>query len=422
MRLAPPAPLRDNARMSTPGAPLPASAALEVFAGWLSDREAGRSTEFQDLLSSHPHLALELEALHATWTGLAVSISLASAGDTGSTTPAVKLSRLATRGTTFSRYRIEGELARGGMGAILEVWDDDLRRRLAMKVALDGGATGSTSSATTSPKLVARFLEEAQVTGQLDHPGIVPVHELGVDSQGRLYFTMKLVEGRDLKRVFELVFAQKEGWSVTRALGVIQKACEAVAYAHKKGVIHRDLKPANVMVGSFGEVFVMDWGLARVLGRKDAHDIRIADEDAGRDRIRTERTELIESSPGSPLLTVEGDVLGTAAYMPPEQARGDVESLTPRSDVYSVGAMLYHLLARHPPYLEPGTYLGHHQVLARVLQGPPKELASIRTKVAPELAAICEKAMARDPGERYADTLALAEDLRAYLEDRKSVV
>src|SRR5262249_42483401 len=155
----------------------------------------------------------------------------------------------------------------------------------------------------TSPMVVARFLEEAQVTGQLDHPGIVPVHELGIDSQGRLYFTMKLVEGRDLRHVFELVFSGKEGWSVTRALGVLQKACEAVAYAHRKGVIHRDLKPANVMVGSFGEVYVMDWGLARVLGRKDAHDLHVADGAPGEaelepGRVRTERSDLIESSPG----------------------------------------------------------------------------------------------------------------------------
>jgi serine/threonine protein kinase len=335
--------------MTSPGAPVPASAALEVFASWLSDRESdresGRSGDFQDLLRCHPHLALELQALHATWAGLAVSISLASVGDTGSMSPSAKLSRLVARGSTFARYRIEGEVARGGMGAILKVWDDDLRRRLAMKVALDAGEAREADpaiSATIPPKLVARFLEEAQVTGQLDHPGIVPVHEIGFDPEGRLYFTMKLVEGRDLKQIFELVFAGREGWSVTRAVGVIHKACEALAYAHKKGVIHRDLKPANVMVGSFGEVFVMDWGLARVLGRKDAHALRPAGQGSGGApatskaeswHVHTERSDLSESAPGSALLTAEGDVLGTAAYMPPEQARGDIESLTAQSDV-----------------------------------------------------------------------------------------
>jgi hypothetical protein len=165
------------------------------------------------------------------------------------------------------------------MGAILKVWDGDLRRHLAMKVVL---GTGSSANPGETPavdqKQIARFLEEAQVTGQLDHPGIVPVHELGLDADGRVYFTMKLVKGRDLKRIFDLVFEEQEGWNETRALGVIQKVCDAMAYAHVKGVIHRDLKPANVMVGNFGEVFVMDWGLARVLGRSDSHDLRIRPE------------------------------------------------------------------------------------------------------------------------------------------------
>ncbi len=405
---------------------MPAPVAIDVFAGWLSARESGSATSFQDLVSSHPSLAAELQALHSAWQGLAVSISLAGPAEPASMTPSAKLSRLATRGSTFARYKIEGEVARGGMGAILRVWDDDLRRRLAMKVALDAGDardTGTTNS--TSPKILARFLEEAQVTGQLDHPGIVPVHEIGLDAQGRLYFTMKLVEGRDLKQIFELVFEGREGWSVTRAVGVLQKACEAVAYAHRKGVIHRDLKPANVMVGSFGEVFVMDWGLARVLGRKDAHELSKpgAPEGARTSKsgswlVSTERSDLSENASGSALLTAEGDVLGTAAYMPPEQARGEIEHLTPRSDVYSVGAMLYHLLARRPPYFEPGAFHGHHAVLLRVLEGPPRPLASIDPKIAPELAAICEKAMAREPADRYADTLSLAEDLRAYLENR----
>ena len=107
----------------------------------------------------------------------------------------------------------------------------------------------------------ARFLEEAQVTGQLDHPGIVPVHELGLDSEGRVYFTMKLVKGEDLRSIFAQVETGEHGWNLTRALGVLLKVCDAMAYGHSKGVIHRDLKPANVMVGKFGEVYVMDWGL-----------------------------------------------------------------------------------------------------------------------------------------------------------------
>jgi serine/threonine-protein kinase len=288
------------------------------------------------------------------------------------------------------------------MGAILRVWDADMRRHLAMKVALEEEGTAHESAVQRKEGArFARFLEEARVTGQLDHPGIVPVHELGLDAVGRLYFTMKLVEGRDMKQIFELVFAGRDGWNETRALGVILKVCEAMAYAHKKGIIHRDLKPSNVMVGGFGEVFVMDWGLARVMNRADARDIRLVP----------------DTTPGattdSHLVTMDGAVLGTPAYMPPEQARGEVEALSPRSDVYSIGAMLYHLLARQMPYATAGMRTNHREMLERVRGGPPMALRQLNNAVPAELVAICEKAMARDPARRYADTLGFAEDLRA---------
>ncbi len=331
------------------------------------------------------------------------------------------LKRLAEQVVRSPRYKVEGEVARGGMGAILRVWDADLRRHLAMKVALakgDAPASGPTPRIDT--RLLSRFLEEAQVTGQLDHPGIVPVHELGLDQDGRVYFTMKLVKGRDLKAIFDLVFAEQEGWNETRALGVILKACEAMAYAHAKGVIHRDLKPANVMVGNFGEVYVMDWGVARVASRKDEHDLRVKANASGfLTSLRTERRTEREGLSDSPIVTMDGDVVGTPAYMPPEQARGEIQNLSSRSDVYSIGALLYHLLARTPPYSElSGPRVSNHTVLARVLDGPPRRLREIRAEIPAELIAICEKAMARDASERYADTLALAEDLRAYLEHR----
>ena len=162
------------------------------------------------------------------------------------------LRRLAGRGPAATRYRMKGEVAHGGMGAILRVWDEDLRRHLAMKVMLGkGGAAGTGESPAVEPRLLARFLEEAQVTGQLDHPNIVPVHELGLDAEGRVYFTMKLVVGETLEEIFDLVRRGAEGWTQVRALGVLLKVCEAMAYAHDKGVIHRDLKPANVMVGRY---------------------------------------------------------------------------------------------------------------------------------------------------------------------------
>jgi len=381
--------------------PRPEPGALELFAGWLSARESGNGVEFAELQRRHPRLERELEELHTTWRGLAAAAEIAPADAEEPELPLARISRLTSRGAGFDRYKLEGEIARGGMGAILRVWDEDLRRHLAMKVALAAPRTPS--------RTLARFLEEAQVTGQLDHPGIVPVHELGLDSQGRLYFTMKLVEGRDLKRIFELVFDGEDGWNETRAIGVILKVCEAMAYAHKKGVIHRDLKPANIMVGSFGEVFVMDWGLARSLRGADPHDLRLAPQPP---------PDVDDASPAAALVTRDGDVLGTPAYMPPEQARGDIEKLSPRSDVYSIGAMLYHLLARQVPYLSAGERAGHRELLERVLAGPPLPLHELNPEVHAELAAICEKAMSRDAENRYPDTLAFAEDLRAYLENR----
>jgi formylglycine-generating enzyme required for sulfatase activity len=327
--------------------------------------------------------------------------------------------RLATRGAAFSRYLVQGEVARGGMGSILRVHDQDLRRDLAMKVVLVREPPDAAGTPAVGGKVLGRFLEEAQVTGQLDHPGIVPVHELGLDEQGRVYFTMRLVAGRDLEGIFELVREGKEGWSVTRAVGVVLKVCEAVAYAHQKGVLHRDLKPANVMVGRFGEVYVMDWGLARVLGRDDAKDVRLrAPREATTGPIQTSLRDSVAAGASSPLVTMDGDIVGTPAYMSPEQARGDLQAIGPASDVYAVGAILYHLLAGHMPYAPPGSSTDAIEIWRAVRDGPPERL-ELRSPEAPgELVAICAKAMAREPADRYAGMVELAEDLRAYLEGR----
>ena len=323
-------------------APSPAEA---LFSRWLARTQGGEDPDFKALCRAHPAEEAELRALFVHWAiraglpgkirservteapspsfaerleekyGLGVDpgISLDTAEKERSDLPSTALlKRLSEHTLKRSRYRLHGEIARGGMGAILRVWDDDLRRPLAMKVIL--GRAGAPASERTPPvdtRELARFLEEAQVTGQLDHPGIVPVHELGLDSEGRAYFTMKLVKGRDLKGIFDLVFEEREGWNETRALGVILKVCEAMAYAHAKGVVHRDLKPANVMVGNFGEVFVMDWGLARVLGRKDVHDLRLQAEASPISSVKTERHEERLEAPDSPLLTRDGDIVGT---------------------------------------------------------------------------------------------------------------
>jgi serine/threonine protein kinase len=227
----------------------------------------------------------------------------------------------------FGRYRVKDELGHGGMGVVLRVFDDELKRHLAMKLIRRGEKARGKGVADTST--IGRFLDEAQVTAQLEHPGIVPVHELGLDSQGNLYFTMRLVKGKDLGHVFGLVRSEQEGWNQTRALGALLKACEALAYAHSKGVIHRDLKPSNIMVGRFGEVYVMDWGLAKVLGVEDRAGAEIA-EPSESDDIRSERSAA--GTPSSPLLTK-----GARARRPYVARAGARRSraMGVRSDVYS---------------------------------------------------------------------------------------
>jgi len=351
-------------------------------------------------------------------------MSGSSAGTVRDPSAAV-LNRLESHAQKKTRYVFKGEIARGGMGVVLKVWDEDLRRNLAMKVVLgDGDQSGQDAGTPVSavrPKMLGRFLEEAQVTAQLDHPGIVPVHELGLDDRGRVYFTMQLVKGQTLREVFRAVHEGEDGWTQTRALMVILKVCEAMSFAHSKGVIHRDLKPDNVMVGRFGEMYVMDWGLARVLGHEDLRDIRIESPSvAPRTVIDSDRREAAGSSHGeSTLYTMDGDVVGTPAYMAPEQARGEIDKLSPRSDVYALGAILYHLLTGQAPYTPVGVKkLSQHMVWRWVLEGPPKPIHELTREVPAELAAICDKAMAREPEDRYQDMADLGEDLRAYVENR----
>jgi formylglycine-generating enzyme required for sulfatase activity/serine/threonine protein kinase len=416
-----------------------------LFASWLARHEAGEESDFEALCQEHPDAAARLRELLAQWQALREVLTRAGLG--GSLSERLKtrygpgvdpqvtlvsrdqvpsdvlsevLSRLIGRGPASTRYRVQGEVAHGGMGAVLRVWDEDLRRHLAMKVMLGLRLPGS--SATVPPggsKMLTRFLEEAQVTGQLDHPGIVPVHELGFDAEGRVYFTMKLVQGRTLEQVFDELARGVGGWTQARVLGLIQRVCEAMSYAHAKGVIHRDLKPANVMVGEFGEVYVMDWGLAKVLGREDDKDIRIQEQPvpAGSE-VKAHAGDPAGGTQDSPLYTMDGDIVGTPAYMPPEQAAGEIGAMGPHSDVYAVGAMLYHLLAGHMPYVEPGARLNNYAVLLSARGGPPEALHEVAAQSPAELVAICERAMAREPERRYPDMAALSEDLSSFVEGR----
>ncbi len=362
--------------------------------------QPGEDIDAQALCRAHPEDAQELSMLVERWAGL--RRLLARAGNQEKDTAASFLEErkreLAEPGTRYERV---GEIARGGMGVVLEVRDKDLRRTLAMKRVADD----------QDERSVRRFIDEAEITARLDHPGIVPVHEFGIDAENRAFFTMKLVEGKELGEVLELARSEREGWNQMRVLNVILRACEALAYAHSRGVLHRDLKPANIMVGRFGEVYVMDWGLARFVNAPEARDGEL-------NRRQLSSSELGEGDGSSEFLTLAGDVVGTPAFMSPEQARGELNEMGFPSDVYSMGAILYSLLAGHAPYAMAGESTDPRRIVDLVTREAPRPLSKEAPDAPVELVAICEKAMARGPESRYASAEKLAADLRAFLDRR----
>lgn len=318
--------------------------------------------------------------------------------------------------------RLEGleEVARGGMGVIFKAHDPSLARDVAMKVIL--GDDGVSSRATTLRpddedaaavrRTVARFVVEAQVTARLDHPGVVPVHRLGVDERGRVFFTMRLVRGRALDAVLGHAARGEEGWSLTQAVQVLLKVCDTLSYAHSRGVIHRDVKPANVMVGAYGEVYVMDWGLAKWAGEPAATPAAPGDGDAAGPPPPAAGPDAAADAG----LTSAGSVVGTPTYLAPETAEGRPADV--RSDVYAVGAMLYELLAGAPPYARESREQGTLGVLRAVLGGPPAPLGAAAPRAPLDLVAVTEKAMARDRAARYASVRELGQDLQSWLEGR----
>ena len=276
-------------------------------------------------------------------TGEAPRITLRDEDSAGAASPVIdprsqeKFALPQGRGT----YQLMGEVARGGMGVILKGHDTDLGRDVALKV-LD-------KRLAERPEVVQRFVEEAQIGGQLQHPGIVPVYELGLMADQRPYFTMKLVKGRTLANLL----AERESPASGRArmIDIFESICQTMAYAHSRGVLHRDLKPANIMVGAFGEVQVVDWGLAKVLARGGT-----ADEKRARDRLAESQLTVLETvrsaeGSGSGSESMVGSVMGTPAYMPPEQASGKVDRLDERADVFALGAILCEILTGRPPYV-----------------------------------------------------------------------
>jgi serine/threonine protein kinase/Flp pilus assembly protein TadD len=308
-----------------------------------------------------------------------------------------------------SRYRLDGEIARGGMGAILKGRDTDLGRDLAIKVLLDAHKD--------NPLVIQRFIEEAQIGGQLQHPGIAPVYELGQFADQRPFFSMKLVKGETLSKLLADRIDPSDERS--KFVGIFEQVCQTMAYAHSRGVIHRDLKPANIMVGAFGEVQVMDWGLAKVLASGGVADEKHAKQkQQGQSIIQTMRS-MGSDAPGTfgshgsgGSDTQMGSVMGTPAYMPPEQALGEIDQLDRRADVFGLGAILAEILTGKPPYVgEDGT-----QVYRMASRGKLEDCFKRLTACGADqdLIALTKHCLELEPSERPSDAGVLAERVTEY--------
>ena len=278
-------------------------------------------------------------------------------------------------------YAVKRELGRGAQAVVYLALDRQLGREVALKQLMPGGPRDAEK----------RFLREARVAGQLEHPGIVPVYEVGRRADGSLYYAQRLVRGRTLAA------ALKEAVTLRARLQLLSpfvQLCQAVAFAHQRGVIHRDLKPDNVMLGEFGETVVLDWGLAKLAGKDDLSG----------DRLRP-------PTPGERFDgTQEGDVLGTPAYMSPEQALGNLDKVDEQSDVWSLGAVLYEILTGKPPFQEKNAV----QLLIRIAKDKVRPPRTLDQSIPRDLSLICERCLERNKSRRYPKARDLAADIEAY--------
>ncbi len=319
-------------------------------------------------------------------------------------------------------------IAQGGMGAVLEAQDCRIGRTIAVKVML--------SASTMDEERRKRFVNEAAVLGRLEHPNIVPIHDLGRTSDGELYYTMKLVKGRTLQSILndirDGVKATLEHYPLNTLLTIFRKVCDAMAFAHSRGIIHRDLKPENIMVGEFGEVLVMDWGLAKILSAREDLVATIIQTGTGGTGAHTPEG-------GSVSMTLDGSIMGTPRYMSPEQALGDIAGMGPLSDIFSLGGILYAILTLRPP-VEGKTL---DEVMQRVISGditPPSAFGAAATgigtptakgevleakkikplphcpggRVPSALSSVAMKALTVEREKRYQTTAEFSADIEAY--------
>ncbi|HEY8072847.1 MAG TPA: serine/threonine-protein kinase [Labilithrix sp.] len=307
------------------------------------------------------------------------------------------------------RYELRTTLGEGGMGEVRLCRDRVIGREVALKLALEEHAS--------KPEIRARFVREARVQAQLEHPSIVPVYDFGLDAQGRAFFTMKRLRGVTLERIFDALRrgdqATARAYTLHKLLAAFVQVCLTMDFAHERGVLHRDLKPANVMFGDYGEVYVLDWGLAKV--RSASHSVggrsTISDRDVARAAAEA------DEKPGTTPATAAGSMLGTPGYMAPEQIRGEASDA--RTDVYGLGGILFEILALEPLHGEGPVA----QMMARALAGVEAR-ASVRVPLRqspPELEAVCVRACAKDPAARFGSARELADAIEAYLSGDRDV-
>jgi serine/threonine-protein kinase len=339
--------------------------------------------------------------------GLATSLRVLADSGSAETLDAVRTAvpvpasvSVGTVSSSGLRFRILRPLAHGGLGEVFVARDEELRREVALKAIQE--------HCSTDPQSLYRFQLEAEITGRLEHPGIIPVYGLGQYDDGRPFYAMRLIRGESLKDAIARFHGEGQFRRDPRERALALRAllrrfvdvCNAIDYAHSRGVLHRDLKPANVMLGPYGETLVVDWGLAKAAGRPE-------------NLPRTEDGTLRPESASASDSTLPGAQLGTPTFMSPEQAAGQIDQLGPASDVYSLGATLYNLLTGRFPFAGSDVFA----VLEKVQRGEFAPPRSINREVPPALDAICRKAMALAVADRYPSPRALADEIERWLAD-----
>jgi eukaryotic-like serine/threonine-protein kinase len=300
------------------------------------------------------------------------------------------------------RFTILRPHAKGGLGVVFVAHDGELRREVALKEIQERHAD--------NPHSQARFLLEAEVTGGLEHPGIVPVYGLGQYEDGRPFYAMRFIRGNTLDDEIRRFHEVEEGnqdpgereLAFRKLLRRFVDVCNAIEYAHSRGVLHRDVKPANIMIGGYGETLVVDWGLAKILDRPC--DLKM-----------TGQPPIVPSSVSDLAETMAGSAIGTPQFMSPEQAEGRLEEMGPPSDVYSLGATLYVMLTGNPPFGR----LRLDDLMARIQQGKINPPRRVNRSVPRALEAICLKAMATAPGDRYPSPKELADEVESWMADER---